>query len=537
MNIGVTSLHRYILLSRVQARWVGVALVCLGFLPLLGLFFRLSWSRPAYQFFPLALVGVVMLGWRAIRQTGLVGGAGSLRLTRLLTLAAGGVCLAANLLWSPWLAYLAFLLGLMAGLWGVGGRALLKAFVPVFLLLLAMLPPPLGGDQILTLWLRSVAVDASSALLDFMHVLHVRDGNTLLLPGKNLLVEEACSGINSFVLCNVAGLFWGLWRRRPLRWLLLSLPVISLFVVLGNVLRITLATVADYYWQVNLLTGWPHESFGLGLLMGYCLLIWSTDHLLLFLTRSDEEPPAEPAAQEVAAPSMRAGLPDEPRSCGPVFGFRFAGVFFAVTGLSFFIAHLFAKGGPALAALPMFPSVPELKLSMPESLAGWQRMSSNVGEQTLVQTLGVHSTVWHFQRNGIEAVVAVDYPLNGFHNVKTCYLGNGWQVASQEELFRPSGREMLHAIRLTLQKTIRHAMVYHSVVDGHGEWLSEQTSLGVKFGDSPSRFAAGYRIQLITGGYAPLSSSAAAVSQDLFFQARQLLVPQMVDQLRKEPGK
>ena len=44
-----------------------------------------------------------------------------------------------------------------------------------------------------------MAVGASSALLDCLHVPHLMDGNTLQLLGKKLLVEEACSRVNSFV--------------------------------------------------------------------------------------------------------------------------------------------------------------------------------------------------------------------------------------------------------------------------------------------------------------------------------------------------
>jgi len=101
------------------------------------------------------------------------------------------------------------------------------------------------------------AVNTSSALLDWLRVTHVLEGNTLLLPGKTLLVEEACSGINSFILCNAFCLFWILWQRRTLGWLWLAMPATSLFVVLGNVIRITAGTAAYYYWQVNLLSGWP----------------------------------------------------------------------------------------------------------------------------------------------------------------------------------------------------------------------------------------------------------------------------------------
>ncbi len=524
--------------SRIRASRTNLFLAVLGFIPLLWLFFRLSWNRPAYQFFPLALVGAGLLAQRAFKQSETKIDAGKRWLTWLLLSVAVLVFLLANYLWSPWLGFIAFLFWLIAVSWGLGGKSMFKTFMPVVLMLLIILPPPLGWDQVLVLWLRSVAVDASSALLDALHVTHVQDGNILLLPGKKLLVEEACSGINSFILCNACCLFWVLWRRRSLWWLLLALPATSLFVVLGNVIRITIGASADYYWHLNLLSGWRHETFGLALLLIYWGLILSVDQLLIFLTRPVRSRRARQAAlRRLAAQPPPPPLPVAPWS-GSVFGFRFAGIILALLGLGVFTAHLLAGGRHGLAPLPNF-SVParELKLSMPTQLAGWQRINADVGDQTLIETLGVHSTLWHFQRLGSEAVVAVDYPLEGFHNVKVCYVGTGWQVLKEEELFLPQNQEDLHTVRLTLEKSLRYAVVYHSVVDAQGNLLAPPKTLGGRLANSSGPIQTGYRVQLITGGYSPLSSAAMVSAEELFFQARQTLVPQLVEQLRKGPAK
>lgn len=527
------------IMSRVRASRTNLLLATLGFIPLLWLFFRLSWNRPAYQFFPLALVGAGMLAHRALKQSEKKFDGGKRWLTRLLAVVASLVFLLANYLWSPWLGFIAFLCWMLVGLWGLGGKPVLKAFMPVVLMLLIILPPPLGWDQMLVLWLRSVAVDASSALLDCLQVTHARDGNILLLPGKKLLVEEACSGINSFILCNACCLFWVLWRRRSLWWLLLAMPATSLFVVLGNVIRITIGASADYYWHLNLLSGWRHETFGLALLLIYWALILSVDQMLVFFTRPVRSRRARLAALRRlgAQPPPPPPTPPEPWTRS-VFGFRFAGGMVAIFGLGVFTAHLLAGGRHGLTPLPNF-SVPvrELKLSMPAQLAGWQRINSNLGDQTLIETLGVHTTLWHFQRLGSEAVVAVDYPLEGFHDVKICYVGTGWQVLNEEELFLRQNTEDLHAVRLTMGKSLRHAVVYHSVMDAQGHWLSAPKSLGGRLANSSGPTQSGYRVQLITGGYSPLSSMAMASAEELFFQARQTLVPQLMEQLRKGPAK
>ena len=515
--------------ARVKVERADLILAAAGLAPLLGIFLAGLWNRATYQFFPLAFVAAGMLAWRAVNEMSQPLAAGTRRMTCWLALTAGMVFLAANILWSPWLGYVSFLLGLLAGLWSWGGQPLLRALAPAGLMLLAILPPPGDLDQNLTLWLRSAAVSNSSALLDWLQVNHVQDGNTLLLPGKPLLVEEACSGINSFFLGNVFCLFWGLWQRRPLAWLLLAWPATTLFVILGNVLRITAGAAAFYHWQMNLLSGWPHEALGLILVAAYCGLILSLDQFLVLLTQPGLR--NKPAGVKTDAPPMDAWAP-APRS-GRVLGFKLAGPILALVGLGVFAAHLYSSRSPTTDAFAHL-NRQEIKLSLPTNLAGWQRINSDAGDKSLVATLGVHSLLWRFQREGLEATVAVDYPLDGFHNVKICYAGHGWQIAGEDELFAPQSHERLQATKLTMEKSINRAVVYHSVVDGNGRWLAAPKLLESRLASAlAAPIQTGYRVQLITGGYRDLPVTDRAAAEGLFFQARQTLVQQLVRQLGK----
>jgi len=528
MAIGITQSPAGNLADRLRSNWIMLLVAVVGFLPLLWNFFILSWKRPAYQFFPMALIAAGMLAWRGAEQAGSGLIPGSVRVTRGLALSTLAMCLLANYLWSPWLGFITFLAGLATAIWGLGGKPLLKAFFPVGLMLLAIVPPPWGLDETLTIWLRGLATDLSSSLLDWLRVTHVQDGNTIQLPGRTLFMEEACSGINSFVLCNAFCLFWVLWQRRSLAWLILAIPATSLFVVLGNIIRITTCAAADYFWHVDLLNGWRHETFGLVLLLAYCGLIMSMDQFLVFLFKSHRSSPA--AVRKVppapAPPVAGKVLP-------PVFGFWFASPALALVGLGIFSAHELRHGPPALASISLFKDPLELKFSMPTSFGGWERLNSNHGDQSLVQTWGFHTTSWHYMLDGIEAVIAVDYPLDGFHDVKGCYILNGWKVLGEGEMFRRQNHEDLHLIKLDLGYGFRHAMVFHSVIDEHGNWLSKQSQNAFPNALPPT----GYRIQLITGGnglgYAPSSAEFDTMAQELFLQARQNLATQLVEQFQK----
>ncbi len=528
MSISITQSPAESLAIRLKANWLVMLVAVLAFLPLLWNFFIISWKRPAYQFFPMAIFAAGALAWRAVEQLRGSPAPGNLRVTRCLAMVTLLMCMLANYLWSPWLGFVTFLLGLTMVTWGVGGKPLLQAFLPVVLMLVIILPPPWALDEKLTLYLRGLATDLSSSLLDWLRVTHVQDGNTLQLPGRTLFMEEACSGINSFVLCNAFCLFWLLWQRRSLTWLLLAMPATSLFVVLGNIVRITTCAAADYFWHIDLLNGWRHETFGLVLLLIYCGLILSMDQWLVFLFQPRRQA-ASPGSKNPPAPVT---FPVPTPKNAPVFGYRFVSPALAMVGLGVFAFHELRQGPATLASISIFKSPVELKLSLPATLAGWQRVNSNYGDQSLLQTWGFHSTSWHFIHEGIEAVVAVDYPLDGFHDVRGCYVLNGWSVLQEAQVFRRQGAEDLHMTKLSLAMGFRHAMVLHSVMDEHGNWLSKESQPAFPNALPPT----GYRIQMITGGnglgYAPSSVEFESDAQALFLAARQSLVAQMVEQFQ-----
>ena len=495
-----------------------------GLAPLLWIFCNLLWRRPAYQFFPVALVGAGLLAWRAGRDFRGPAVSGSRCGEWILLGASLLFFLAGNILWSPWLGFLSFLLLLAAWQWNLGGRRALGNFLPVILMLASILPPPLDWDQKFTLALRSVAVNASSALLDKLQVIHTLEGNTILLPGKSLLVAEACSGINSVVLCGALCLFYTLWRRRPLVWLLGLLPATIAFVVLGNIVRITTGAALFYFRQIDWLSGWRHEAFGLVLLAGYGILVLSLDQCVAFLRPQD-------SAVADGDKSILPG-PPAPVTSSPVIAK--ASWFFAVVGAGVFAARLFAGGSHAALLTVAHDAPRNLQLSLPAQVAGWQMVEGGP-QNSLAEIQGVRSVTWRFRRGGSEATVAVDYPLEGFHDVKSCYLNNGWKVCSEEKLLPEKTRRPMPVFKLSLQRSVcQHAVVFHAVLNERGEWLSppvKKDALTSRLsGPSPATYQTSYRIQVLTGAYVPLTADMVGGVQELFAQASQLLYRQLVNQ-------
>lgn len=218
-------------------RW-DMLLCVLGLAPLLLAYFQDLWARPQYQFFPLALAGAGVLAWRRIKAMNASFLPGR-QVWGALWLSASFAALALGVLfWLPLFGGLALLLFLVALAWLLGGRKLLAALAPPLLILLVLIPP-LGLETEVLRHLRRLAVLGSSTLLDSLSVLHSVEGNVIELPDKTLLVEEACSGINSVLLGMTFCVFYLFWRRRPVWWLLVAVPATFAFVMLGNIVRIT----------------------------------------------------------------------------------------------------------------------------------------------------------------------------------------------------------------------------------------------------------------------------------------------------------
>ena len=521
--------YKEIFLARLKADRVNLALAVVGFAPLLTIYFYLLWNRPTYQFFPLALGGTVLLAWRTINEIDFVPVYTKGKLTQFLAITTLIIFIAACVLWSPWLAYNALMMGLISLLWKTGGKPLLKAFTPVVVMLIAIMSPPLHWDEKFTFFLRSVAMDVCCKLLDSLNIYFARGGNTVQLPNQTLFVEEACSGINSFILCNVLCLFWFFWQKRPVRWLFLAIPATSLFVILGNIVRITAGATASYYWHFDLLNGWRHETFGLILLLVYCGLILSLDQLFLFCARGVQvianRPPITLATKsQTTAPPVQTDVIGKSKTKLNLLIILIAtgGIISATYQTYWSYRHI------GFTQLINFKLNKELSLTTPDNLDGWKRSTAKTGDLKFIETAGVHSTVWQFERNGTIATLAVDYPLNGFHNVAVCYNGNGWNTTSQSELIDQTTRQNLHLIKLLLEQTLLHAVVYHSVIDKNGNYLSA-SMLSERVNNE-----AGFRIQLFSQSYAPLDANTDQEVQHFFLQARNLLVQQIVDQLRKK---
>ncbi|MCU0785980.1 MAG: exosortase U [Verrucomicrobia bacterium] len=514
--------------------------VALAYVPLLIPFFINLWSRPHYQFFPLALAGALFLAWTCLKETPRPLEPGS-PLVNAVLLALSLVLLgAATVLWSPWLGSLAALSGLIAILWRIGGQRLFKSLFPALLLLATIIPPPLAIDVRTVQHLRALAVDWSSLLLDLLRVTHSLSGNVIELPGQKLLVDEACSGNNSLLITLASCLFYGLWRRRP-AWHIAVCLVSSLgFVLLGNLTRIVLGASLKFHYGVDILKGWPHELIGLVLFIGYVFLIMSMDQLLVFLSApSYPQPPPAPAP----APSSPADRQPRPRRVVPRFGRAMVCSFALLGAAGLGIGWTHYHRAKLEAALPAPVLSKQVAFNMPDEIGDWKRLSPESPRLQKVETLGVYSQIWHYQKGDTVASVALDYPFKGYHDVTVCYTANGWSVVGRVPCPGQPGQALMPAAEVQMRNDVgQYGSLWFSSVDDRGRWLEQPGQKpGVRYGflrrfRLPAKdFPTTYQVQVLVTGYVPLPPAEQKQVLDFFEQARLLLWRRLFEQNLPKP--
>ncbi len=514
-------------------------LFALGYAPLLALFFVNLWGRPHYQFFPLALIGAAFLAWTRLKDVRRPLVPGDRRVGGLLLASSFLVLAAATAYWSPWLGSIAAMLGLAGILWGQGGGKLLRAMMPALVLLLTIIPPPLAADTRLIQHLRVLAVSWSSRLLDLMGVTHALSGNVIELPGQQLLVDEACSGINSVLITLAGTLFYGLWRRRSALHILICVVNALGFVLLGNLARITLGAWLKAQYGIDVLSGTAHEVIGLVLLGCYLVMILSMDQLLVCLTKpvwARAKPGEAPVEREAAAPKPAA------LRLSPAWARAAAGAFalLGLAGLGLGWAHHQYSG--ARAGVPKSALRAGATFAMPEQIGAWKRLTTEVPPLQKVETMGVFSQVWHYRKGDMLASLALDYPFQGYHDVTLCYTLRGWDLVERRSRVGGGTNASPSFAEARMQNHVGlHGALWFSAVDEHGRWLASPgpnpslaKSILRRLKLDPVNASITYQMQVLSTGFNPLRPDEREQVGQFFQAARQALWRQIFEQLQRK---
>ncbi|GAB5442258.1 MAG: hypothetical protein Fues2KO_26070 [Fuerstiella sp.] len=415
---------------------VPLALVAVGFLPLLYWHIGGLLEKPHYQFLfllPVAL-WILLSGFRwepsqHLRRWEVVSG------LSVLLIALAGLAVS-SVKWSPWLAAVSFLLALFGSYLSISGWRSTREFLPIWFFLWIIVPLPLGMDEDLIIRLRGFTTRVSSSILDQIGVLHNSYANVIELPGKPLFIADACSGIHSLYVLMASALFLCAYCRRGFGHSIFLLGSTFGIVLIENVLRIVLVA---WFWGRgwDLSEGTNHEMLGFALFAFSLFLILTTDQLLKFVFPPDAPNLLERIRQETNK-GEQYYADATPKKRAPAAG---AGLRKAVIGISavfavFCIVQVFnlpAVTPQVLAVMDDDFDLPKLgEDALPEEIAGFSRVDYSVIQRVHGDPFGQGSQQWWYEKDYLRCMISLDYPYTAPHDFTLCYENTGWTMENEQ---------------------------------------------------------------------------------------------------------
>ncbi|MEL7335037.1 MAG: exosortase U, partial [Planctomycetota bacterium] len=316
--------------------------------------------------------------------------------------------------------------------------------VPLICLLLQL---PLQLDRQIITELQIMTTSAAASFLDQLGIVNWHAGTTLKVAGRNLFVEEACSGIQSlFALLFVSILLYTLRRRRI--WLLPTYVIAAIGIAFfANMTRIVAIAVGLDVFPIDMTTGVSHAVLGYACLTGGALLLLSFDAMAGFLFHpvvnrgySDDEtnplvtlwnwflvqPPADDASEKTTDSSGSIPLPMF--VCGGA----------CMVILVIWQGNLAFQSGAAQNVVEI--SVSDAPILDPLS----QPLMLEVnGREVLLQShrafrdgerpeLSDNADQWNCVIDGNPCEIVISQPYPQWHDLCTCYQAQDWTLVERE---------------------------------------------------------------------------------------------------------
>jgi exosortase len=162
----------------------------------------------------------------------------------------------------------------------IGGAAMRKILFPLFFLLF-IFPPP---DQVVATVTQPLKIALSQAAIGLLYMLGypiAGAGVTIQIGQYELLVAEACSGLNSLISLSAISLFYVYIRHQAAwRYALLLMFMVVPVAVFANFIRILILILLTYHGGEAAAQGFLHDFAGITMFMTALLTIFGIDSLL-----------------------------------------------------------------------------------------------------------------------------------------------------------------------------------------------------------------------------------------------------------------
>jgi len=378
----------------------------------------------------------------------------SLALLALLMYVVGNLLMLPMLTVGALIPFLAAIVCLQLGL--PACRALL---LPL-LLLLFVIPLPYVLTDVIVQPMKQFISIAAEHILYWLGYPVARSGVLLTLGGYQLLVADACSGINSLFSLEAIALLYLNTVKRESGWRNLIIAVLILPISLfANTLLVLILALMTYHLGNDVAQGFMHEASGLLLFALALFVIISIDSLLDRWLK----PQAKGAALQ-AAPSQ-----SEPAAAPQAYGLNpprwpSALLFTGVLLVTATVSHLFIANRTLLAEQHRL----DLAALVPTQFADWQTLPEN-GLTVLPETQAALDSLYDQQlvrtyRNGQgqQIMLSIAYgqdqsnDLSQVHRPEICYVGQGFVITQSAPLSLSLAGRRIAAQQLVTQQGPRH---------------------------------------------------------------------------------
>jgi exosortase B len=245
-----------------------------------------SWTREEGVHGPLVLATAIWLIWRSWDEIVAIARPGNLALA-FPVVALCAVAYAFGRAYGFLLIEVAALLAMLVAIAYVfvGHKALMKRWFPIFYLGF-LIPLPGYILDALTSPLKVIVSDLTTGILAWAGYPIVQVGVTLYIAQYQLLVEDACAGLNSIISLTAVGLFYiYLLHNASWRYSLLLLAFVLPVAIAANVVRVIALVLITYYFGNEAGQGFLHDFAGIVTFVSALLFIFLLDWMLSPLRR------------------------------------------------------------------------------------------------------------------------------------------------------------------------------------------------------------------------------------------------------------
>ncbi len=166
----------------------------------------------------------------------------------------------------------------------IGGWPMARVFAFPLAFLLFSLPPPGWLLDAFTVPLKAWISDLVSNFLYALGYPVAQNGVMIMIGSYELMVKDACSGMNSIFALSAIGVFYvrEFVQNDPLRRLILILAIIPI-TILANFFRVLTLVLGAYYLGIDTIEGLFHDLTGIALFVFALVLFFLLDRVLLGL--------------------------------------------------------------------------------------------------------------------------------------------------------------------------------------------------------------------------------------------------------------